>query len=113
MRKIFLAVPLIIGLFSGCTSVRDARGQSEICEVHHSFMRAVTLPGPKSPIKLPEEYLAAEFKTFPHAMPDYPPDSRHKLILYICDDCVRAQRAWKHGHPGVMPSTAAADGQLP
>jgi hypothetical protein len=32
--------------------------------------------------------------------------------LYICDDCVRAQRAWKREHPGVglykpVPGTQA------
>ena len=114
MLKVLLPAVFFVALLSGCSSpVRDARGQSEICEVHHAFMHAMTLPGPKSSIKLPDEYLAAEFRTFPHCMPDYPPDNRHKVLLYICDDCVRAQRAWKRDHPGVGLYKAVPGTQAP
>ncbi len=103
MRKILAAALLTIGLLAGCTSLRDARGPSEICEVHHAFMRSVELPGPKAGVQLPPEYIETGIKTFPHAMPDYLPDSRHRVMLFICDDCVRAQRVWKLQHPGAVP----------
>ena len=99
---------MVLGLFAagvlaGCTSLRDARGPSEICEVHHTFMRSVQVPGPKKGSLLPTEYVAVGVRMFPHCLPDFEPDKRHQVVIYVCDECVRAQRQWKLQHPGVVP----------
>jgi hypothetical protein len=52
MQRTLILLSLAVGLFAGCTSLRDARGPSEICEVHHAFMHAEEVPGPKSAVQL-------------------------------------------------------------
>ncbi len=97
----FAAITLLAGCHSA--AVRDARGSSEICEIHHTFMRSIEIPGPKGKANLPPEYVAAGLREFPHCLPDYPPDRSLRIMIYACPECVRAQRAWKQQHPGVFP----------
>ena len=37
-------------------------GRPSFCEVHHAFMRAVEVPGPKAALPVTQEYLAAKAK---------------------------------------------------
>ena len=100
MRIVILFGSFLILAVAGCTSLSDARGPSEICEVHHAFMRAVEVPGPKGALPVTQEYLAAKAKLFPHTYLDFTPDTRNHWMIYICNDCVRAQAAWQKQHPG-------------
>jgi hypothetical protein len=102
MRKFFAVALLALGLTSGCTDIRDARGPSEYCEVHHTYMQGTVVPAPRDNTPLPPEYVEAGLRLFPHGIPEYHPSSRHKLVIYICDGCVRAQEEWKRLHPGVV-----------
>jgi hypothetical protein len=102
MRKIFAVGLLALGLTSGCTDIRDARGPSEYCEVHHTLMQQMIVGAPRDNVPLPAEYVQTGLQFFPHGLPDYHPSSRHKLMIYVCDGCVRAQKEWKRLHPGVV-----------
>lgn len=101
MRKIICFGLLAVGLLTGCTtSLMDARTPSEICEIHHTFMRTDELPGQKEINPPSEEYIRARLKGFVHSYPYYLPyRTRTKFVVYICDDCVQAEQAWKHQHP--------------
>jgi hypothetical protein len=83
MRKILALAALAVGLFTGCTSLRDARGPSELCEVHHALMHTIQVPGPHGTVQLDRAYVEAGIKLFPHCYPDYPPDQRHQLVIYV------------------------------
>lgn len=98
MYRILTLVLLAVGIFTGCSSVRDARGPSEICEVHHAFMHAVEVPGPKAAVQLDPAYVQAGVRYFPHCYPEYQPDRRHRVVIYLCDECVRLQNDWKRQH---------------
>jgi hypothetical protein len=102
MRKILAVGLLALGLTSGCTDIRDARGSSEFCEVHHTLMQQMIVGAPRDNVPLPQEYVEAGLRFFPHGMPEYHASSRHKLVIYVCPDCVRAQEAWKRLNPGVV-----------
>jgi hypothetical protein len=102
MRTVILFCSLLSLAVAGCTSLSDARGPSEICEVHRSFMRSVEVPGPKSALPVTREYLEAKAKLFPHTYLDFTPDTRNHWMIYICDDCLKAQAAWLKQHPGAV-----------
>ena len=90
-------------LLAGCTSLRDARGPSEICEVHHTFMRAVEVPGPAGQLAVTRDFVEASNRLFPHAYLDYAPDERHRLVIYVCDECVKAKSDWLRQHAADAP----------
>ena len=80
--------------FTGCQSkVCDARGPSEECEVHHEFMESVEVPYKTQPLPSPD-YLQARIRFFPHAYPFVLPEKCPKTMVYICEDCVKAEAAW-------------------
>ncbi len=45
-----------------------------------------------------QDYLEARVKFFPHAYPFLLPETKGKYVVYICDDCVRAEEIWKNRH---------------
>ena len=99
-------VGLVLGLIvcAGCdTPIHDARGASELCEVHHTLMRSELVPAPKGNDPLPPDYVQAGLQFFPHAYPVYKPSKHDRLMIFICDDCVRAQMEWRRQHPGELP----------
>ncbi len=104
MRNIILLGSFVILTLAGCTSLKDARGPSEICEVHHTYMRSLNVPGPKGQLAVTMEYVEATKKLFPHTYLDYAPDDRHHWVIYVCDDCVRAKAAWERQHPESVPA---------
>ena len=95
MRSSLILVCLALMLGSGCSSLVDARGPSEFCEVHHGLMESIQVKGPAGEFSLPQDYLELRMHRFPHAYPDFPPGGRSKWVIYICEDCVRAQQEWK------------------
>jgi hypothetical protein len=105
MQKVAWLGLLVLGLTAGCAAptIRDGRGPSEICEVHHTIMQEMVVPAPLDNTPLPQAYVADGIRYFPHGTPEFKPSHHDKLVIYICDECVRAQEAWKRAHPGVVP----------
>jgi hypothetical protein len=105
MKKNFVSACLAFALImaAGCASntIQDARGPSEICEVHHAFMHEENVPGPKGQIPMTREYYEATKRLFPHAYLDFSPDYHHRLMIYVCDECVQAKELWKQQHPNL------------
>ncbi|MDB6016264.1 MAG: hypothetical protein JWR19_753 [Pedosphaera sp.] len=62
-------------------------------------MNSVEVPGPKQSVPLANDYVEAGLRFFPHGYPDYVPSPRDHVVIYICDECVRAQQVWKSQHP--------------
>jgi hypothetical protein len=92
-----LAVMLAL---TGCANTTcDGRGPSEICGLHHGFMHEEMVSNPHRP-PASQEYLQARSLSFPHSYPFALPDQCDKCMVYICDDCVRAEREWRRQHPG-------------
>ena len=94
-------------LMCGCKTgkVCDARGEIDQCEIHHRIMRSEKFPNPHLTTQPSDEYLQARVKYFLHAKPTLYmlPDECKSCMVYICDDCVEAERRWKHEHPGEAP----------
>ena len=67
-----------------------------------------------------QEYLQARVRGFIHSYPFSLPYRKHtEFVVYICDECVRAEAAWKaisNGHEsaagsnGVTPAAGAEPG---
>lgn len=95
-----LAILFAASLFAGCSStVLDARGPSEICEIHHTFMRTVEFEGRPAGDLPDREYLAARTRLFRHSYPASLPRRFHTTyVIYLCDDCVRAEEKWRAEH---------------
>jgi len=101
MRIILASFLLALGLVAtGCRThtTCDARGPSEVCEVHHALMRAELVDNEHLPAKS-MEYVMARRQLFPHAKPFVLPDQCDKCAVNICDDCVRAESEWNRTHP--------------
>jgi hypothetical protein len=96
MRNILLAGLLLIGILTGCgtTEIYDARGASDVCEVHHAYMHSERIRTPAN-VMPSQDYLNARLKFFPHAYPFYLPKIAGRYEVNICDYCVRAEEAWK------------------
>ena len=108
MRALFLS--LLFGAFivSGCKThkVCDARGDSpDQCEIHHRLMRSEKFPNPHRTVPPSQEYLQARMRGFIHAKPTLfmLPDDCKECMVYVCQDCERAEEQWKAAHPGMAP----------
>ncbi len=89
-----LALIAVLPGFTGCKSVVcDARGPSDECEIHHTLMESVKIPYSKG-TEPPDDYLQARVRFFPHAYPFALPEKCPNTMVYICDDCVKAEAAW-------------------
>jgi hypothetical protein len=93
-----LAVALAL---PGCATKNtcDGRGDSEICPVHHELMHAELVDNRKSWPQVTQEYMTVRAQHFPHAYPFWLPGQCDKCVVFICDDCVKAEEAWKRQHP--------------
>ncbi len=102
MRVTFCLILLAAGFLTGCSSTTvDGRTESEICEIHHIFMHAEEVPSLKEYPQVSQEYMQARAKGFIHSYPfQLPYRKRTKFLVWICDDCVRAEEFWKRQHPG-------------
>jgi hypothetical protein len=92
-------------LLTGCaSSAYDARGDgSEICEIHHTYMQSVEVSASSHNFQPTQEYLEARTRLFRHSYPFALPErARTTYVIYLCDDCVRAEAAWKTGHDAVQ-----------
>jgi hypothetical protein len=99
MRFVLASIMLAMGLvLTGCHSTCDARGPSEECEIHHVLMRTELIDNDHPPAKT-IEYVIARQQAFPHTYPFALPDQCNKCVVYICDDCVRAEKEWNRRHP--------------
>ena len=104
MRIQSLVLLLAAGLLAGCSSLVDARSGSEICEIHHQYMREVKISGKHNPQRPSQEYLAARVRGFIHAYPvSLPYHYRTKYVVYICVDCEKADGEWRKAHPDLAP----------
>jgi len=102
VRAVFLTLLLTAGLLAGCSSLMDARGPDELCEVHHEFMESVEMPGSPEMVKPADAYLQARAREFPHSQPFYLPHHfRRKYRVYLCRDCILAEHEWRRTHPEV------------
>src|SRR5579863_1931988 len=101
MRHFLPLVWLGAGLLTGCSSTTylcDARGPSDTCEIHHTLMRSVEIANNTSQTPPPGEYLEARIRSFVHSYPYFLPSQCRRCVIFLCDDCVRAEREWKQGH---------------
>ena len=97
MTRIILAS--LLAAFSvaltGChTQVMDCRGPVDVCEIHHAYMRTEVVKNRHLPMPS-QAYLSARSHYFIHAAPFLLPEQAKSCAVYICDDCVRAERQWK------------------
>lgn len=92
----FLIIGLAAAILSGCCSTRDARGPSNVCEVHHTTMRTEVIRDWAGCVLPTIPYAEARRKLFPHAYPDQlsSPWPWKCERIYVCDDCVRARVEW-------------------
>jgi hypothetical protein len=94
-----ILILLAAGLLGGCSSEMDARGPSDICEIHHAYMQSVEFHGRSAGDPPSQEYLAARVQFFRHAYPVLLPHRfRTTYVIYVCDQCVQAERKWKAEH---------------
>ena len=108
MRALIFSFFLGTALLCGCKTgkVCDARNESpDMCEIHHLYMRSEKYPNPHLQTPPSREYLEARTSYFRHAKPTLYmlPDECKTIVVYICDDCVQAEKQWKAQHPGVAP----------
>src|SRR5262249_27980711 len=102
MPKAFALIFSLI-LLTGCqTKILDARGPSDVCEIHHSHMQPTEFKARKSDPPS-REYLEARVKSFIHSYPrQLPPRSDANYLVFICDACVYAEGLWLQAHPQVQ-----------
>jgi hypothetical protein len=89
-RLMWIALALMIGC------AKDRRGPSSVCQVHHVQMRSVIIGGFSATVDAGPTYEDAHAKFFPNGCPSSSPKERIKI--YMCDECVRAQREWLQIH---------------
>jgi hypothetical protein len=78
---------------------RDARGPSDLCEVHHVRMRSVTVPLVVGWVDhFDASYSEASRHVFPHVPPEGPTAKMKRERVYVCDECVRAKSEWLQAH---------------
>ena len=97
----FFLIALALLAFSGggCqTRVCDARGPSDMCEIHNAYMDSVKLSYQKNPVPN-RDYLEARLQYFPHASPFLMSPQCPECVFYLCDFCVRAETEWLKKHP--------------
>jgi hypothetical protein len=95
MRMRFISLVLFAApLLSGCAT--DLRGTSQICQVHHKTMRTVFMRGEGITIMAGGRYEPAHREMFPNGHPSHLP--KKMVIIYLCDDCLKAQREWFETH---------------
>jgi hypothetical protein len=100
MMWVVLAAAVVAS--TGCSTVLDARGESEVCEIHHTYMQSVEVSAPSDTKQRTQEYLEARMKFFRHSYPSALPERiRTKYVVYLCDKCVKAEADWKKEHPPV------------
>lgn len=107
MRSFIFSFVFGIVLLCGCKTgkVCDARGDVDQCEIHHRIMRSEKFPNPHRTTPPSREYLEARMRYFRHAKPILYmlPDECKSCMVYICEDCERAEEQWRAAHPGVTP----------
>ena len=102
MRVALLSLIFAVGLLTGCSSMMDARGPEELCEIHHSFMQSTEMPGTLARVAPGNEYLRARARFFPHSQPFYLPyHFRRKYRVYLCRDCIIAEHEWRRAYPDI------------
>jgi len=87
-------------VLAGCQTekVCDARGESDFCEIHHTYMETKIVDNKKNWPMPSQEYLEARSRYFRHSYPFILPDKCPKCAVFICDDCVQAEAEWKRKH---------------
>lgn len=92
-----IIILLFTSFVTGCCCVRDVRGPSGICEIHHIQMRSETVRRSVGNVVPAPGYAEAQAKLFPHTIPsNYIPSHWpwQRDGVYVCDECVRAEKTW-------------------
>lgn len=92
---------LLSFVLGGCQTkhVCDARGESgDFCEIHHTYMETKVIDNKKNWPDVSPEYLEARTRFFRHSYPFILPDQCDKVAVYVCEECVQAEREWKRKH---------------
>lgn len=100
MRHILSAL-MLIGLLTACHTpnhVADFRKGSDICDLHHTKMRSVQVPEGVGCVLPRAGYLEARDNLFPHSYPEWLESRKDFCLIYVCDDCIRAEDKWKKSH---------------
>ena len=102
MRTIFFSALLAMALLTACKTgkVCDARGDSDICELHHRSMHPEVYTNPHLTVPPTPEYVQARYRYFRHSKPTLYmlPDECKKCKVNICDECVSEEQKWKATH---------------
>jgi hypothetical protein len=102
MRFIIISASLLVALLCGCSTgkVCDARGDVDICEIHHRGMHPEVYSNPHLTVPPTTDYLQARFKYFRHSKPTLYllPDECKKCKVNICEECVAEETKWKATH---------------
>lgn len=106
-RFVFAAIGVL--LISGCEAVQviDARGNNNVCPVHHVAMNPRTVPVFYGLPYYPDGYLEAQQEGFPNAMSGLcggcNPGPPRAFILWHCIGCERARLTWYVEHDEPVP----------
>lgn len=103
MRMISVLFLATAALLAGCSTQSttcDARGGSDICEIHHLIMRSVTIKNPNMKEMPSQEYMMARSRGFIHSRPFFLPPECKRAVVFICDQCVESENTWLLQHNG-------------
>lgn len=104
MRFLLLSIA-VIGLTSCRTPIADDAGPDidlrkgpERCELHSVEMRTTRVPTAIGCALPYSGYLEARDKFFPHSLPRVLESKRRYCFIYVCDECIAAERQWSQAH---------------
>lgn len=104
IRIYLLCFLTVLGVsLTGCQSEKicDARGDTDICEIHHVIMQEEIVKNRnKNPTMPSQEYLAARAQNFRHSYPFLLPKECTSCAVNICPACVRAEELWMRQNQG-------------
>jgi hypothetical protein len=118
----FLLFLMLALVFTSCrTPVADQAGPdvdlrqgSDHCELHSVQMCTARVPAAIGSVLPYAGYLEARDKLFPHSFPRVLESKKRYCLIYVCDECIAAERQWSQTHEPelnkALHATAATPG---
>ncbi len=106
MSRFFILLIAVVVLSSCRTRIADygagpdfdSRRGSDRCELHSLEMRTARVPAGIGCILPYMGYLEARDKEFPHSYPRVLQSRKRYELIYVCDECITAERKWSETH---------------